>query len=91
MRNVNGGFALDKIVELLINPMLCHGVECGGRLVEHDHGRVLVKCARQRDFLRLAARNFYAVFIHVFVKRGIFLLRHTLHAFERVGFGKALL
>ena len=71
VRNEYGRFIAHNFVEIRVHFGFGHGIERGGRLIEHDEGRVLIERAGQRDFLRLAAGNLHAFGIEVPVQRGI--------------------
>ena len=65
MRNVNGGLAAHHVVEPLVDLRLGDGVERGGRLVENEERRVLIKRTGDGDLLPLAAGDLDALVVKI--------------------------
>ena len=65
VRNVNGGLAAHHVVEPLVDLRLGDGVERGGRLVENEERRVLIKRTGDGDLLPLAAGDLDALVVKI--------------------------
>ena len=65
VRNVNGGLAAHHVVEPLVDLRLGDRVERGGRLVENEERRVLIKRTGNGDLLPLAAGDLDALVVKI--------------------------
>ena len=65
MRNCDHGAPLHQRAETRLDRGLDFAVERGGRLVQHQNGRIFQDHARNRDALALTTREFHAAFANM--------------------------
>ena len=71
MADIDGRLIPRNPVELAVNLRFRNRVEGGGRLIEDDEGRVLVKRPGDSDLLGLAAGNLYPILCKLPVEHGV--------------------
>ena len=63
VRDKHAGLLADELVEFGVDFKLGDGIERGGRLVQHDDGRVFIQRARNGDLLLFPAGEVPAVLV----------------------------
>ena len=78
MADIERRLAAGDRIELPVDLIFGNGVKRRRRLVEHEEGRILVKCAGDGDLLRLAAGRRETLVVHVVVEIGVHALGQAL-------------
>ena len=89
VRNEDARLTRRELVVALVHLTLCQGVKRRGRLVEKNHGRVLVESASEHKPLGLATGERDALGVHVLSEIGCRAVRQPRDLLGKVRLGKA--
>ena len=85
VRDEERGPVPGHVAVLEVDLVFRDGIKRGGRLVEHQHRRVLIERPRHHQLLRLAAGKLNPILIHLLIQPGVHAAGQGVQLFPQAG------